>query len=133
MVHNKEILLKEWEQRYESYRQYRGHYITVLSTALTAGLLLLGYIITGNLEKNSKLVILSLHLAVFLTLIVAHRIARKHIRKLGERLDALELALGMEDFHTTALLESTLAATLVWSWGMVLISMVSFIWILMRQ
>ena len=120
----KEVLLKEWEQRYESYRSYRGQYLNVLSLSLTAWLVAIGYVASNFDRRFACLIILSVVVLVMCALILAHYIARAGIKALGRRLDSLQKELGMAPFPTTRLLERALVVTLVGSWGALAITVI---------
>lgn len=103
--------LEEWKQRYASYQQYRAQYLTVLSVTATAWLVALGFATSTNTQRVGRFVILSLMLAVAILSLVAHHIARRAVRQLGERISELERAIGFEPFHTAEPLEAALKWT----------------------
>ncbi len=107
-----EIILKEWEKRYESYLYYRNQYISTINLAviIVGVCLTLAFSNPHNL-KILRNVLMILALAVCIFLFIAHIIAQRFINNLGKRIRALEKELDMKDFETTHLLEKTLPLT----------------------
>ena len=102
------IMLHEWEQRYQSYRDYRAQYLTVLSISATAYLLGITLALSLDLTVGLKAIVLSLIVMGLIVLAIAHVIAGIAIGRLGVRLSLLEDALGMRPFDTVGTLRVSL-------------------------
>lgn len=102
------IMLHEWEQRYQSYRDYRAQYLTVLSISATAYLLGITLALSLDLTVGLKAIVLSLMVMGLIVLAIAHVIAGIAIGWLGVRLSLLEDALGMRPFDTVGTLRVSL-------------------------
>ena len=113
---DKLIMIEEWKQRYDSYRQYRTNYLTVLSAGTTAALFLLSYVFSARIDRYPKLILLSLVSLISVCLVIAHYIARPNIRRLGDRIELLEKELEMQPFRTTLMLQSALVVSHVYCW-----------------
>lgn len=103
-----EIMIREWEQRYESYRQYRAQYITVTSFVVPGVVLGIGISRSDGFNLAAQLVVLVTVCMVVICYIAAHIIAFPAIKNLGKCLKKLEKDLGMSDFHTTESLQRSL-------------------------
>ncbi len=113
---DKDLLVKEWEVRYKSYRQYRGQYMAVLSIGLTLWLLTVVYTSIRIANDFHRLIILFILCIIGIVIIMAHYIALSSIKKLGERIEVLESKIGIEPFRTTKLLNIALRILLFGSW-----------------
>jgi hypothetical protein len=113
---DKDLLLKEWAVRYQSYHQYRGQYVVVLSIGLTLWVLTVVYTSIRIANSFHKLVILFILCIIGIVIILAHHVALSSIKKLGERIEVLESKVGIEPFRTTRLLDIALRISLSGSW-----------------
>lgn len=106
-----EILLREWEQRYETYRGYCNNYLTVLSISAGAYILAFTWALGKDTSLEARLAIFISLLFLLIGLIRSHQIAIRSIGQLRSRLRTLEKALKMEEYHTADLLEIALHTT----------------------
>jgi hypothetical protein len=96
-----ELQLREWEQRYESYRAYTRQYLTGMSIAVTGYIIALSLSLGLQIEPFIKIIILSLLDACVFMLLIAHWAVYSGINTIGERLELLEKELGFNTFNTT--------------------------------
>ncbi|MBI2924606.1 MAG: hypothetical protein HYY24_02755 [Verrucomicrobia bacterium] len=124
---NDNYILEEWKMRYASYQHYGGQYLTVLSVTATAWLVAFGFSMSANTIRAGRLAILAFMLLAAVTVFIAHCIARRSVRQLGERIAALERELELKEFATTEPLERALKVTQVGSAFAVLITLTLFL------
>jgi len=120
MDEEKEILLREWEQRYESYRAYTRSYLTWMSVAVTGYAVGMSLILTLGIAPMLRIALLAMVLFFLTVVLLAHRITLKEFTRLGQRLDNLEGKLGIEIFATAQPLRTAVVTSF---WG------VMFIWV----
>jgi hypothetical protein len=107
-----EKLIREWEQRYKSYRQYRTQHLITTLLATIAVVLGLAFAVSGKVSSDVRVVILSSMCAVIAAYVIARVVAIRTIKALGDRIKWLEDEIGMEEFQTTAQLQKSLPVTL---------------------
>jgi hypothetical protein len=125
-----ELRLKEWELRYQSYRSYRGNYLTILSITVSGWVVGVAVALGDTFPDAYRPVVLAGATLILCACVVGHVIGIRAIRSLGQRVDDLEKELGVHTFRTTWPLE----AGLRWSLGVVIvltiITLGIFVWTL---
>jgi len=110
-VPNKDVMLKEWEQRYESYRQYRAQYLHVLGIVGSIWILAASIVADKALDPAVALLLGCGSLLMGGGAVIAHFIAMRAITRLAARLSELEQKLEMQHFDTTRTLRLALWVT----------------------
>ncbi len=120
--------LEEWKARYESYRQYRAQYLTTCGFVATTIGLGAAYGLAKGTPTPSRLVVFVFLCVTLAAFLVGHAIARRAVQTLGQRLQALEEALGMAPFQSTWLLEKALIVSGVGAVTVSLCALAAMIW-----
>ncbi len=107
-----EKLIREWEQRYKSYRQYRTQHLITTVLATVAVVLGLAFAVSEKVSSDVRVVILASMCAVIAAYVIARVVAIRAVKALGDRIKWLEDGIGMEKFQTTAQLQKSLSVTL---------------------
>ena len=111
---NETLLLEEWKERYASYRAYRTQYLNFLSfTVATYAIVFTLAIKTDSNTKTARLLVAALLLILVGGMVAAHKIGRRVIEDLGDRIAWLEESLTMASYRTTGMLEKSLVAGLI--------------------
>lgn len=110
---DREILLKEWEQRYETYRSFMRLYITSISIVFTIWILGLAFTLRDDVPDRDRPYVLGFLTIMMCIYFAVHLFARKEIRMLGDRIEKLERSLPIEPYRTTRTLERALKYTIV--------------------
>lgn len=119
-----EIQLREWEQRYESYRAYRSQYLTALSICASGYIIGISLVTGLDIPGTVRTVVFAVMLVGLILLGIAHMIALKATRILGERMAELQHTLGMTPFDSTWLLRSSLRVSLVGTGVLTIITLI---------
>lgn len=122
----KELLLREWEQRYESYRSFRAQYLTILSITASGYIVGLAVALGEKFPTKYRPVVLVGAGLLLIASIAGHVIGISLIRKLGDRIDTLEESLRIRAFRTTRPLEIGLC----WSLAIVAVTLIMTIYVL---
>ncbi len=96
----REILLREWEQRYESYRAYTREYMAGVTIAVTGTAVAMSLALGLNVIHILRVLILILIMVFVSAFLLGHRIVIDGFTRLGNRITTLENKLGMEKFAT---------------------------------
>jgi hypothetical protein len=107
-----EKLIREWEQRYKSYRQYRTQHLITTILATAAVVLGLAFAVSEKVSSDARVVILASMCAVLAAYVIARVVAIRAMKALGERIKWLEDEIGMEAFQTIAQLQKSIPVTL---------------------
>jgi cadmium resistance protein CadD (predicted permease) len=121
------LKLEEWKARYDSYKLYRGQYLTTLSIVLTAIILAFGLATSKAMTSLGRRFILGSLPILLLGLVVAHAVALDALANLARRISDLESALAFVEFQTTAPLQRAVKATLALSTIGLFISIAAYI------
>ena len=105
---DREILLREWEQRYETYRAYLRQYLYGMGIVLTAYVIGLTLSFSLKIDPTPQLALLGAMLFAVFTLLVIHWRSIQAIDQLGKRIKILEAKLGMDDFDTGMLAQQVI-------------------------
>jgi hypothetical protein len=100
IMDQKEIYLKEWEKRYDSYLSYRNQYLFVstMMVIIVAGSFTLAF--AFKFDEILKLILLSAPPLTMLVYYLAHRVAEIYLLQLDRRLSILQKRLRMGNFQT---------------------------------
>lgn len=119
-----EILMREWERRYESYREYRNQYLTVLSICASGYVVGMSLAAGLNIPAIIRAIIFGVTLLGLILLGIAHFIALKAVDVLGERMSELQAALGMRPFNNVWLLKTALRVSAAGTAVLVILTLV---------
>ena len=111
MDEKSEIIMREWEQRYESYREYRKIYYTLIGLTITGYFLLLSLAFGFNIGYIAKIIILAFLMFFVTLLVIVNMVGNRGVNQLGERINELEKELGMREFDTVGPLRKALVIT----------------------
>ena len=100
MDDEKEILLREWEQRYESYRAYARQYLTGLSITVTGYAVALTILLSVSINPILRIIGLMVVIIALFGMFLGHRIIIPEYIRVGQRMDTLEEKLGIGKFGT---------------------------------
>lgn len=110
---DRDILLKQWEQRYESYRSIRGQYLLSISITFTIWVLGISFALRNNISDGYRPYLLGFFTILMLIYFAAQLFTRKEVRLLGDRIAVLEKSLGMQEYRTTGMMERAVLYTIV--------------------
>jgi hypothetical protein len=96
----REIYLKEWEKRYDSYISYKYQYIFVsaMMVVIVSGSFTLAFLFRS--DEILRLILLSAPPLTMLVYYLAHRVAEMYLIQLDRRLSLLQKRLRMGNFQT---------------------------------
>lgn len=108
----KEILIREWEKRYDSYIGYRNQYLNTLNISI----IVIGVCISiafGSDKISFSLTNLLMILAIIVLtgLFIAHVIVASFLKKFSKRISDIEKELGMYSYETIILLKHAVLVT----------------------
>ncbi|UCG70745.1 MAG: hypothetical protein JSV09_07010 [Thermoplasmata archaeon] len=96
----KEIYMREWEKRYDSYLSYRYQYlfVSIVMVLFVSGSFTLAF--AFKFDYILKIILLSAPTLVMIIYYYAHVVAEVYLKQLAQRMRALEVRLKMGPFHT---------------------------------
>ena len=100
IMDQKEIYLKEWEKRYDSYLSYKYQYLFVsaIMAVIVSGSFTLAF--AFKFDEILKIILLSAPPITMLVYYFAHRVAEIYLLQLDRRLSLLQKRLRMGNFQT---------------------------------
>jgi hypothetical protein len=100
IMDQKQIYLKEWEKRYDSYIWYRNQYLFVstIMVIIVSGSFALAF--AFNFNDIMKIILLSAPPLTMLVYYFAHRIAEVYLLQLDRRMTLLQKRLNMGNYQT---------------------------------
>ena len=116
MATEHDVLLAEWKERCESYRQYRTQYLTVHTLAATAYLIGLSIALSGQISMPARLGLLLMLAILIIGLLRAHVIAGQEVENLTARINDLESQLDIVEFDSGFVLRNALRVTVRIAW-----------------